>query len=39
MLYADFAQASVHLMYAFIGAMVVFIIGVVIFKKKRLETI
>ena len=39
MLYADFAQANVHLMYAFIGAMVVFVIGVVIFKKKRLETI
>jgi ABC-2 type transport system permease protein len=39
MLYADFGQANVHLMYALIGAMVVFIIGVVVFKKKRLETI
>jgi len=39
MLYADFAQASVHLMYAFIGALVLFIIGVMVFKKMRLETI
>ncbi len=39
MLYSDFSQANVHLMYAFIGAMVVFTIGVVVFKKMRLETI
>ena len=39
MLYADFAQAGTHLVYAFIGAMALFAIGVVIFKKKRLETI
>lgn len=39
MLYADFTQANVHLMYALAGAIVVFIIGVLIFKKKRLETI
>jgi ABC-2 type transport system permease protein len=39
MLYADFAQAGVHLVYALAGAVVLFIIGVIIFKKKRLETI
>ena len=39
MLYGDFAQANVHLSYALLGAIVVFIIGVVVFKKKRLETI
>jgi ABC-2 type transport system permease protein len=39
MLFSDFSQANEHLMYSFIGAMVLFFIGVVIFKKKRLETI
>ncbi len=39
MLYADFTQAGVHLMYALVGAIALFVIGVLIFKKKRLETI
>jgi ABC-2 type transport system permease protein len=39
MLYEDWGQANVHTMYALAGAIALFIIGVVIFKKKRLETI
>lgn len=38
MLYADWAQANVHMAYALTGAVVLFIAGVLIFKKKRLET-
>jgi ABC-2 type transport system permease protein len=39
MLYSDFDQAGIHLMYALAGAVALFAIGVLIFKKKRLETI
>ncbi len=38
MLYADWAQANVHILYALAGATALFIAGVLIFKKKRLET-
>ncbi len=38
MLYADWAQANVHMMYALAGALFLFVAGVLIFKKKRLET-
>jgi ABC-2 type transport system permease protein len=38
MLYADWSQANVHMMYALAGAIALFIAGVIIFKKKRLET-
>jgi ABC-2 type transport system permease protein len=38
MLYADWAQANVHMMYALAGALILFVAGVLIFKKKRLET-
>ena len=38
MLFGDWGQANIHMMYALVGAVVLFIIGVLIFKKKRLET-
>lgn len=37
MLYADWELAATHTMYALVAAMVVFIIGVVLFQQKRLR--
>jgi ABC-2 type transport system permease protein len=37
MLYADWELAATHTMYALVAAMVVFIIGVVLFQRKRLR--
>ncbi len=37
MLYADWEVAATHTMYAFVAATVVFVIGVVLFQRKRLR--